>query len=91
MNTPTKPANYFQTENYTLDYFRDQLLEFRKLFCSKTFWAAEESVRDNAVKALAFVCFNLAPDVDVDTAANLLDCTITEYSQRELMMAMLRK
>ena len=64
---------------------------FRKQFCSKSFWDKDQATRDAAVKAIAFVYTNLATEVDIQKAADMLDMTLTEYTRREVMLLTLPK
>jgi hypothetical protein len=68
---------------FTRQDFLRELLAFRDLMGSKTFWAKSEEIRNLAVRGFSFVYFNadLQP-VDI----SFFEATLTEYARRETYM-----
>lgn len=73
---------------YTLEYFNSEVCAFRKLFGQKDFWEKPEEHRELAVKALAFVYFNVkVKDADEDERLkSIFKNTMDEYTRRGTMI-----
>lgn len=69
---------------FTRQQFLDQLLLFRELMGSKSFWDKPENIREKAVKGFSFVYFNA--DLSLPSDASLFEGTLLEYSKRETYM-----
>lgn len=73
--------------DFDISYFRQEIVRFRELFGSKTFWAKTPEQRQVAINGLAFVYATIkASATEMADAANLLDNTLTEYNRREMML-----
>lgn len=77
----------------TLKYFFSEICNFRKLMGDLTFWEKTKEQRQKAIDGLTYVYLNLTQDdgkalssSDIEMAANILDSTLTEYTQREGMI-----
>lgn len=74
---------------FTVKEFHEQVLEFRKMFGDKRFWAKSSAQRNTAQEALSFAYLFLeksTPQAEINRCASLLTQTLTEYSRREMMM-----
>ena len=72
---------------FTLNEFFEQVLYFRDLMGSKSFWVKPEDFRKKAVSGLTFIYTNTKTDTpkDEETLVNVYTATINEYNYRESM------
>jgi len=74
---------------FTVKEFNEQVVEFRRMFGDKKFWALPSAKREVAQKALGHAYLFLEPSTsqtDVNICAEHLSNTLTEYNRRELML-----
>lgn len=77
-------------ESFTMDYFRQEIVNLRQMWGQQPFWDKPSDIRKKALEALSFCYFNInfKNDAEMNTAATMLDSTLTEYSMREFKMIM---
>lgn len=80
------------TTEFTIEYFNNEVCEFRKLLGNKKFWDAEEEYRDRAIKALSFVYFNVKTKNDEERQLLVFHFKLImeEYTRRATMVTMLK-
>lgn len=81
------------TQDFTREYFSKELLEFRNLFGSLSFWQQPPAKRQIAVDAIAFVYLNTnaVDDTEEELIETLFEATIREYTLREGMLSLAKK
>lgn len=78
---------------FTEKQFHAEILEFRNLFGSKTWWEKTKAQRDACIGGLAFMYLNLVNEdgslpaqEQIDKWAMTFDSTISEYNRRAIML-----
>jgi hypothetical protein len=77
------------TACFTVQYFNQELVNFRKLMGDKTFWQKPERIRTKAIQALTYVYLNLehdTPQIECDKCGETLMHTLDEYALRETFL-----
>lgn len=83
-----------EQHNLTVAEFNQQVIEFRKLFGDKTFWAKPAPQRNLAIKGFGLAYLFLKPETpkeDVNRCAEVFQQTMEEYHRRELMLIQMGK
>jgi hypothetical protein len=76
---------------FTLQDFFTQAGYFRQLMGDKTFWAKADNVRQEAINGLTYIYTNTKTDSkeDEETLINIFTSTVSEYTRREIMVALM--
>jgi hypothetical protein len=78
---------------FTLEYFFSQIVEFRQMFGTKSFWARPIEQREQACFAIGYMFLNLMAEDGSPLAekqnlhsSQVYDATMREYSSRESIL-----
>jgi hypothetical protein len=78
---------------FTIKEFKEEICRFRQHFGNKSWWEKPEETREECVRGLSYMYLNLyqdngemLTDTQMNEVTNLLDCTLTEYNYRAILL-----